>query len=74
MHINPKATFILGWVGWVLTTRVTQWAIADGLGHIPKDDPETCYHNFNPLWREWLPSFGTHRGVIWMGTRRILLP
>ena len=25
-----------------------QWAIAEGLGLIPKDDPEICYHNFDP--------------------------
>ena len=23
-------------------------AIADGLGVIPKDDPETCHRNFDP--------------------------
>ena len=33
-------------VGWVYRwTRATQWAIADGLGLIPKNGPETCYHN-----------------------------
>ena len=35
-------------VGWVYRrTRVTQWAIADGLEFIQKDDPETCHGNFD---------------------------
>ena len=25
-----------------------QWAISDDLGLIPKDDSETCHHNFDP--------------------------
>ena len=29
--------------GWVGSTSGQRWAIADGLGFIPKDDPETCY-------------------------------
>ena len=28
-----------------------KWAIADGLGAIPKDDPETWHRNFNPPQR-----------------------
>ena len=51
-----------------------QWAVADGLGLIPKDGPETCHHNFDlPRWG-WLPHFGTPRGIIWMGTWRTLYP
>ena len=40
----------------------------------PKDEPETCYRNFDPPWREWLPRFDTPRGIIWMGTWRTLHP
>ena len=43
-------------------------------GHIPKDCSETCHYNFDPLRRRWLPLFGTPRGIIWMGTWRILHP
>ena len=32
------------------------WAIADGLGFIPKDDLETCHRNFYPTRRGWLPA------------------
>ena len=28
-------------------------AVADGLGFIPEDDPETCHHNFDPPRRGW---------------------
>ena len=49
-----------------------QWAIAGGLGLIPKDGPETCHHNFDPLRRGWLPLFGTPRGIFWKGTWRTL--
>ena len=47
-------------------------AIADCRGFIRKDDPDTCHRNFE--WRGWLPRFGTPRGIIWIGTRRILHP
>ena len=39
-----------------------QWAIANGLGLIPKDDLEACQN----------PRFGTSRGIIWMETSRPL--
>ena len=51
-----------------------QWAIPDGLGFIPKDDPKTYHRNFDPTLRGWLPRFGTFRGIIWMGTWRTLHP
>ena len=68
---------ILGNVGirkWLVgpRTKATQWTIADSLGLIPKDDPETCYHNFDLLRRGWFPRFCTPRGVIWRGTWRTL--
>ena len=28
------------------------WAIIDDLGLIPKDDPETCNHSFDPARRD----------------------
>ena len=43
-----------------------QWAIADGLGLILKDSPETCHHNFDPSKWRWFPRFGTPRGIIRM--------
>ena len=51
-----------------------KWAIADGLGFIPKDHPETCHRNFDPTRRRWLPRFDTPRDIIWMGTWRTLHP
>ena len=30
------------------------WAIDDSLGGTPKGGPETCHHNFDPLWKGWL--------------------
>ena len=48
------------------------WTIADGLGLIPMDGPETCHHTFDLPRRGWLPRFGTPRGIIWMGTWRTL--
>ena len=50
------------------------WAIADGLGFIPKDDSEICHRNCHPPRRGWLPRFGTPRDIIWMGTWRTLHP
>ena len=64
LHMNfcaiSSTRWLIGWlVGWVKRrTRASQWAIADGLGLIPKDGPETCHHNFYlsrmgmapPLW------------------------
>ena len=55
-------------------TRAKQWAIADSLGLIPKDGPETCHHNFNLPRRGWLPRFCASRGTIWMATWRTLPP
>ena len=58
--------------------RATQGGIADGLGLIPKDGPETYYYNFDPQRRGWFHHFDTPRNIIWMGTcwtlhsRRIL--
>ena len=40
---NKYNLFELGWVGG-FNVRATHWAIADGLGRIPKDSPEACYH------------------------------
>ena len=40
-------------VEWVnVGLELRKWPIADGLGFIPEDDPETCHHNFDPpqLW------------------------
>ena len=48
--------------------------IADGLGFIPKDDPDTCHRNFDQPQRGCLPCFGTSRGIIWIGTWRTLHP
>ena len=48
------------------------WATADGLGFIPKDVPETCHCNFDPLRRGRLLRFSTPRGIIWMGIWRTL--
>ena len=44
----------MGWFGlggFNVRLELRQWAIADGLGFIPKDDPETCHRNFDPQWR-----------------------
>ena len=40
--------------------------------NIPKDDSETCNHNFNPPRRGWLSRFGTPRGIISMETCKTL--
>ena len=40
---------------------VSQWAVADRLGLIPKDGPETSHHNFDLQRREWFPLFGKFR-------------
>ena len=46
--------------GWVLRrTRAAQWAIADGLSFILKDDLETCKQNFYSPLTGRLPRFGT---------------
>ena len=45
---------------------------AVGLGFIPKDDSETCHHNFDPPRRGWLPCFGIPIGIIWIGTWKTL--
>ena len=37
--------------------RDTQWAIVNNLGVNPEVGPETCYHNFDPPRRRWLPHF-----------------
>ena len=74
-----KLVFILG-LGWVGLGRfkvgleLRQWAIADGLGFIPKDDLETCHRNFDQPRSGWLLRFGTPRGTIWMGTYGTLHP
>ena len=44
-----------------------QWAIAEDLGLIPKDGPETCHHNFDLPWRGWIPGLATPRGIILNG-------
>ena len=41
--------------------RATLVGYSDGLGLVPKDDPETCHCNFDPPQRGWLPRFGTPR-------------
>ena len=43
-------------------TRVVD--ISDGLGFIPKDDPETCRHNFDQPRKGWLYRFGTPKDII----------
>ena len=69
---------VLGLVSWMsgfnVGLELRLWDIADGRGFIPKDDPETCYRNFDPPRRGWLPNFGTPTGIIWVGTWRTLLP
>ena len=37
--------------------ELRQQVIADSLGFIPKDNPETCHRNFDPPQRGWLPRF-----------------
>ena len=40
-----------GWVGlggFNIGLELCKLAIANGLGLIPEDDPETCHHNFDP--------------------------
>ena len=40
-----------GWIGlggFDVGLELRQQAIADGLGVIPKDDPDPCYLNFDP--------------------------
>ena len=54
--------------------ELRKWAIADGLGFIPMDGPETCHRIFDPQRREWLPRFGIPRSILWMGTWRALHP
>ena len=34
--------------------ELRHWVIADGLEFIPKDDPDTCHRNFDPLRRGFL--------------------
>ena len=52
---------IRGLVGWVYRrSRATLWGITDGLGPIPKDNPERCHDNFDPSRRGWLTRFGTY--------------
>ena len=66
-----------GWVGlsgFNIRLEQRQWAIADGLGFILKDDPETCHHNFDLPRRGWLLRFEIPRSIIRMGTWRTLNP
>ena len=49
-----------------------QWTIVDGLGLIPKVDPETCHHNFDTPRRGLLPLHRPRRGLIFMKTWRTL--
>ena len=60
--LKVKQFWVLG--GFNVGLEQHQWAIADGLGFIPKDDPETFHRNFDPLRRGWLPHFGTPRDII----------
>ena len=46
----------------------TKWAIANGLGLIPRDDQNTCHLNFDQPPRGWLLLFGIPRGIILNGT------
>ena len=48
--------WLIGWLVGFNVARATQWTITDGLGVIPKDDLETCHHNFDPPRRGWLPA------------------
>ena len=43
--------------GFNVGLELRKWAIADGLGLIPEDDPETCHHNFDPRRRGWLNKY-----------------
>ena len=62
----------VGLIGFNVGLEQRLWAIADGLGLIPKDDPEICHRNFDPSRRGWLSRFGTPRGIIRMVTWRTL--
>ena len=61
------------WDGFNVELELRQWAIADGLGFIPEDDPETYYHNFDPPRRGRFCHFGTSRGANLMETWWTLL-
>ena len=73
-HYNVKGKLISWLIEFNVELELRLWVIADDLGFIPKDDPETCHHNFNLSRRGWLPHFGNPRGIIWIGTWRTLHP
>ena len=50
------------------------WTIADGLGFIPMDDPETFHRNFDPSRKGWIPHFGPIRGIISNGNLEDIAP
>ena len=49
---------VYDWLGWLdgfnVVLELRLWAIVDGQGFIPKDNPETCHHNSDPS-RLWYP-------------------
>ena len=51
------------WVGFNVGLKIRMWAITDGLGFIPKHDPETCPRNF------YLPRRGYISGRNGVGFR-----
>ena len=56
-------------------SKAKQWAIADCLGFISKDVPESRRHAITILIRRgWLPFFGTLKGITWMVIWRTLHP
>ena len=67
VHFGALKVRLVSWLG-LTSPRATQWTIANSLGFFPKDDSETCHHDFEPLCRGWLPLFNTPRDIIWMGT------
>ena len=50
--------------GFNVGLELRYWTIADGLGFIPKDDPETFHRNFDPPRRGLLPRYGTPQNIM----------
>ena len=45
--------------------KISSGLFADGLGALPKCNPETCHYNFDPPQREWLPLRGPLGGSLY---------
>ena len=50
--------------GFSVGLELRKWAIADGLGFIPEDHPETCHHNFDLLRRGCFLEVCTGPGLV----------